>query len=221
MRRKRVGRYLIGAITCVALIATFIWAPARQGRLNADLMAAIRENDAGKVQRLLARGADSNCVESPEQVPFWLRTRNLLFGRRASVRPGDRTPILEALGSTGHEYLPENAPLVKALLEAGADPNVTDQGGMTPLMMASTCCKEETLKLLLAHGANPNLRVGGDSTALLYAVMADQPGEITALIKSGADPKLANNYGESPLTWANIDPNSRRRLQALLQPAGK
>jgi ankyrin repeat protein len=46
----------------------------------------------------------------------------------------------------------------KALLKAGADPNLRDNYGITPLMYAAVHAWPETVKLLLAHGADPHIR---------------------------------------------------------------
>lgn len=47
---------------------------------------------------------------------------------------------------------------VKRLLEEGADPNETDEHGLTPLHLVALYNKPEIADILLQHGANPNLR---------------------------------------------------------------
>ena len=44
---------------------------------------------------------------------------------------------------------------LRLLLEAGADPNVPQQGGFTPLHAAAHADHEEMARLLLEHGADP------------------------------------------------------------------
>ena len=46
---------------------------------------------------------------------------------------------------------------VRALLEAGADPNVQQQGGFTPVQGAAHSDDPELVRLLLDHGADPSL----------------------------------------------------------------
>jgi uncharacterized protein len=57
---------------------------------------------------------------------------------------------------------------VRALLEAGADPNVQQQGGFTPVQGAAHADDPELVRLLLDHGADPSLTTddGRDATAM-------------------------------------------------------
>ena len=55
-----------------------------------------------------------------------------------------------------------DASSVEQLLQRGADPNVKDQRGFTPLHMAVYSGSLEVVQLLLEHGANPDAKdVGG------------------------------------------------------------
>jgi uncharacterized protein len=56
-------------------------------------------------------------------------------------------PLHSATASRDHDA-------VRALLEAGADPNVRQQGGYTPLLQAAHADDPELAELLLAHGAD-------------------------------------------------------------------
>jgi ankyrin repeat protein len=47
---------------------------------------------------------------------------------------------------------------VARLLAAGADPNVKDLDGETPLHIAAEQCNADIAELLLKHGADPNAR---------------------------------------------------------------
>ena len=50
-----------------------------------------------------------------------------------------------------------NLEIVKAVLEAGADPNAQQQAGFRPIHEAGTNANRALAELLLAHGANPLL----------------------------------------------------------------
>jgi len=52
----------------------------------------------------------------------------------------------------GSDDCPDNPALVKALLDAGADTNIEDQNGMTPLMQAASAGDIRLLTVLLNHG---------------------------------------------------------------------
>lgn len=56
-------------------------------------------------------------------------------------------------------------PLARALLAQGADPNLRQQGGYTPLHAAATAGNSELARLLLAHGADRTIRNDAGQTA--------------------------------------------------------
>src|SRR6185437_11656257 len=65
---------------------------------------------------------------------------------------------------------------VRQMLAAGADVNVRDSLGGTPLLDAAWAGNLEITKLLLAGGADVNVRRDRTgSTALEYAVMTNRP----------------------------------------------
>ena len=66
--------------------------------------------------------------------------------------------------------------MIKALLDAGADPNAAGPDGQTPLMMVARTANVAAAKLLLDKGANPNVKEAQrGQTALMWAA-ASQPG---------------------------------------------
>lgn len=69
------------------------------------------------------------------------------------------------------------AEAARALLEAGADPNVIDQTGMAPIHQALYAASGDTVRVLLDHRADPNLQTSSGRTALQ---MATQRGAAAA-----------------------------------------
>jgi len=89
--------------------------------------------------------------------------------------------------------------IIELLIEAGADPNVKSDDGVTPLQKLSFREPPETLKLLLAAGANVN-QVGWEgSTAFHWAIDGDNVEVAHLLAESGADGTARNEKGTTAL----------------------
>jgi ankyrin repeat protein len=56
--------------------------------------------------------------------------------------------------------------ILRAVLEAGADPNVPQQQGFVPLHEAATNGSREMAELLVKHGANPRLANDAGKTSI-------------------------------------------------------
>jgi ankyrin repeat protein len=63
-----------------------------------------------------------------------------------------------------------HAGIARQLLDAGADPNVTQVGGWTPLHAAAQNGQRELVELLLARGAAQDVRSEGEMTPLALAL---------------------------------------------------
>jgi hypothetical protein len=127
--------------------------------LNEDLLNAVRKGDAASVEALIAKGADVN----------------------ASWRYG-KTPLFFACdrGFT---------PVVKVLLEHGAEVNVKDSFyGATPVALAAWKDRVDIVKMLLAKGANSD-------SVLMMGVEEGKP----ALVKAALD---AGTVKKESLSWA-------------------
>ena len=70
---------------------------------------------------------------------------------------------------------------VRALLERGADPNIADRKGLTPLMAACRAGDEQLVKMLLEYGSKIRPAESHGNTALHFAVMAGKPAVVKAL----------------------------------------
>ena len=85
--------------------------------------------------------------------------------------------------------------IVTSLLEAGADPNITDSYGRTPIF----CGHRE---LLLKYGADPNHQDNDGNTPLMLDVNDNLSASLMeALLKNGADPNIANKDGKTALFY--------------------
>jgi len=102
----------------------------------------------------------------------------------AQQRPEARSNVFRRVIQNG------NIDSVRALLEAGTDPNVADEYGMTPLAVAAMNKEEGILRLLLDAGADPNRVDAGATTALQHAVEWGDLRIVLLLLDRGADPNL-------------------------------
>ena len=80
---------------------------------------------------------------------------------------------------------------VKALLEAGADPNtVAPHSLTTPLIRAAESGHLDVVRLLLDQGADVNAQAAGRFTALIAAVDYGDPGLVRLLVEAGAKARV-------------------------------
>jgi len=95
----------------------------------------------------------------------------------------------------------------RALLDAGADPNLKDHygvGQLTPLHVAAGQGHVDVMRLLLDRGGEVNARDLGDCTPLHHAAQYN-PNSSPAkmLLEAGADASLTNEEGKTALDIAS------------------
>jgi ankyrin repeat protein len=105
--------------------------------------------------------------------------------------------------------LRDDRPLAQKLLDAGANGDLTDDAGVTPLMVAAMHGDLESVRALIGHVTDIAARDRAGHSALYYAVNA-QKVEIVDLLMS-LTPNLELAYGDSGelLTLALGSPNGR------------
>jgi ankyrin repeat protein len=90
---------------------------------------------------------------------------------------------------------------MKELLASGANPNMPDKKGLTPLMLATQKKHQDIMTVLISHGADVNAKLKNGFTALFYPCMFGGAAIAKLLIDSGANVN-AKEDGNTPLMWS-------------------
>lgn len=105
---------------------------------------------------------------------------------------------------------------LRYLLGHGADPNLRDDKGVTPLMLAVTLGQEGMIRYLLDAGANPNLANASGETPLIRAVQRRDLQMTRELVAGGANPDQADRMaGLSARDYARRDTRTPALLKLL------
>ena len=108
-------------------------------------------------------------------------------------------------------------------LDAGADPNISDENGRS-LVMYSVMTGGRVLRTLLEHGAKPDMPDNVGRTPLMIAAIDDEaePEVIDTLLEFGADINARDRRGITALMWAvvNADKNPNEVFPALIRTGG-
>jgi ankyrin repeat protein len=178
-------------LTTIALTATLSAAT-----LDTRLPDAAMRGDKDAVRSLLKQHADLNAAHGDGATALhWaaynddLETVKLLLAAGANVRAATRegaiTPLFMACVNG-------DAPMIEALLKAGADANSVKSNGATALMTAAASGSADAVKVLLDHGADVNAKetVHGQ-TALMFAAALNRDATIKVLTAHGAEVNTA------------------------------
>jgi ankyrin repeat protein len=211
------------------------------------LMFAARENDLESAKLLVKSGADINTQGGDGKDALSLAffdgsydVAGFLIDSHANLNQKDAqrfTPLFWAVDRRNMETAPnfpwmetrDPLPLIKKLLDGGADPNAvinsTPRARMregsprivyaTALTRAALAGDIELVKLLLAHGADPHVVSSDRETTLMAACgtgfingyhrqrsPAERLEVVKLLIDLGEDVNAADSYGITPLMVA-------------------
>ena len=107
------------------------------------------------------------------------------------------------------------------LLARGADPNIKNGRGETPLLIASSLGSTDAIEALAKHGANVNLGNASGETALIRAVQWRDTTMVRSLLALGADPDQKDLLqGSSARDYAHQDTRTPA-IAALIDAAPK
>ena len=173
---------------------------------QSPLILAINNHHLDGVFDLCEAGADVNASDSRHMSPLCMAARrgiemtNLLLAFRPNPSlkdAGGWTPLYWAL--YGEDYEDETIDIVRALLEAGADPNIMSQDVLPPIDVAAKQGNASAVKLLIEHGADPNLSASGLDTALYDAIVSGSLETVMAFLEGGAECQIRFKDGWTPM----------------------
>jgi len=207
---------------------------ARGPEGSTPFLYAVLYADAATLERLIQQGADPNKRnDAGATALMWAaldleKTRVLVaHGADVNAKSDDaRTPLMIAAGRPG------GAPIVKLLLDHGANPNPTSNPGAesSPLLEASLAGDADSMQALLEHGANfkdiagfalanaagadcmkcidllvaRNLDAMQYTIALGQVVVLDNPNLVRLMLQHGADVNAPDPTGRTALMYAAV-----------------
>lgn len=191
---------------------------------NPIIVLAVLNRDMPTLRSLLAKGAkaknDALRVAaghgSAESVLLLLEKGANPRGRPPGLPIAfkDRTALLEAVT----HVINSHHIVIAALLEHGADPNVQDALGRTPLLLASSQGDAILADLLLQRGAQPDIQDSLGNTALTQAVEYGHTECADLLLDAGANPQFTAPEGTTVLHLVRSTQNAT--MGVLLKHAG-
>jgi len=197
-----------------------VWAPLHAAGMAAEAQAAAWDVPVDWVSPL------TDAKPSGRSVLTTLATEPWASGLHRLVKPfvgaGLRVNRLDDNGHTALTLacLSARPKLVRALLEAGADPKLADTDGRWPLLIASGRCVYCT-KALLKAGADPTQVGIIGQGPLHHATAHGRQATVRALVEAGAKP-LSSREGKSLRDTRRVQRNrftiapELRNLEALL-----
>ena len=171
----------------VAVLSSAIPAVAQTGLAGPDFFRALREGDNGKAVGLL------------NSTPTLLNTRDVTGETALLITVAQRDDVW-----------------VGYLLSKGADPNLGDRKGDTPLIAASRIGFLDAIEAMVERKAKVNTANRMGETALIVAVQHRQVPVIRYLLDHGADPdKRDNAQGYSARDYAKRDNRNPELLRII------
>jgi ankyrin repeat protein len=205
------------------------------------LAAACAKFDVKATETLLTAGADPNLKNSngrvaaayafdnsfrsdPSQknfIPF-IKTA-ISHGFEINAFANDKSDTLLNLACKNCRIFYDNTlPAIQEILAAGANPNISNLEGKTPLMYAcqGNDASAEIALLLLENSADATTKDSDGNTALHYAAKIYDKNKAKTiaenLLDNGADAKAVNNDGKTALDFA-VEVNNEPLIKLLLK----
>ena len=188
VQQKRLRTAFFFALVSLSLTTTKAAPSAIE--LQQQIYHAAIQNEIEVLRTLLQQGGDPNARVAPGKEDAWM-----LQGRPND----DPAPPLFV---TACRFGNATTAVIDLLLAKGADVNIADANGVTPLMAASELDWEPSITLLLEHGAKTQAKDRDGKTALMYAMGNRGLGTAAKLLEKGAEINASDKAGRTPLMRA-------------------
>jgi uncharacterized protein len=188
--------YLIAAAGLILPATTGVIAPAVQAQFSDsyNFLKAVRDRKGEEAEKFLS-----------EPGSVIINTRDNSTGETALHI------VIQRRDSTWLGYL----------LQKGANPNLADKKGTTPLMLATQLGYVEGIDVLTRRKAQVDQSNRAGETALILAVQLRNPEAVRALLKAGANPdKTDSRAGYSARDYAKQDGRASE-ITAIIEDHGK
>lgn len=93
---------------------------------------------------------------------------------------------------------------IRFLTQRGANPNIRDKKGVSPLQMAVTLGFTEGVEALIKAGAEIEVTDSAGETPLIAAVHRRDAGLVRILLEKGANPDRSDNSGRTARDYAGL-----------------
>ena len=171
-------RRVVASATLAALLALGAPAAAQNYSPGYKFLEAVEKKDIAEVEKLLGRPGST-----------LINSRDITDGHTALHIAVQRRDIVWLV----------------FLANKGANPNIADNRGVTPLMRASQLGFFEGVQHLVGKGARVDAPNETGETPLILAVHRRDTAMMRALLSAGADPDRADNSGRSARDYAELE----------------
>lgn len=93
---------------------------------------------------------------------------------------------------------------VRFLVSKGANPNIADRDGVTPLQLAANLGWTDGVEALVGAGASVDVTNVAGETPLIAAVHRRDAALVRVLLKAGANPDRSDNSGRTARDYAEL-----------------
>ena len=190
-----IGRTVRGAIAGATMALSLALAAPAQAQTYSDgykFLEAVEKKDITEVEKLLGKPGST-----------LINSRDITNGRTALHIAAARRDIVWLV----------------FLANKGANPNIADNRGVTPLMLASQLGFFEGVRALITAGARVDEPNEAGETPLISAVHRRDTQMMRVLLQAGANPDRTDNSGRTAREYAELEGEGSRTLAEIQRSA--